>query len=281
MSNMCAQSAKIANNVVLGEGVFIGENVIIKSGCIIEDNVKIKNNTIVDYNVIIRSDVVIGDNSFVGANCIIGEYLLDDIESAEPKVHPLVLGENALIRSDSIIYGDSIIGDYFQTGHRVTIREKTKIGNHVSVGTLSDIQGDCIIGDYVRMHSNVHIGQKALIEDFVWIFPYVVLTNDPTPPSNELKGVILRSFSVVSTGSIILPGIEVAGDSLVAAGAVVTKNVNSGEVVGGNPAKVISNTSRIKNHITGEAVYPWRYSFKRGMPWEGTDYDAWILNSEK
>ena len=62
---------------------------------------------------------------------------------------------------------------------------------------------------------------------------------------------------------------------------MVTKNVNSGDVVGGNPAKVISNISRIKNHITGEEVYPWRYSFKRGMPWEDTDYDAWIKSIEK
>ena len=282
-NNEIASSAKIASSVVLGEGVYIGKDVEIKSGCIIEDNVQIKDNTVIDYNVIIRSDVIIGEDSFVGAGCILGEFLLDDIESTCTKSHPLILGKNALIRSNSIIYGDSEIGDFFQTGHRVTIREKSKIGNHVNIGTLSDIQGDCIIGDYVRMHSNVHIGQKSLIEDFVWIFPYVVLTNDPTPPSNELKGVVLKSFAVVSTGSIILPGIEVAGDSLVAAGAVVTKNVNSGEVVGGNPAKVISNTSRIKNHITGEEVYPWRYSFKRGMPWEETDYDTWIKNrnSEK
>lgn len=277
--NIIAPSAKVADNVILGEGIIIGENVVINPGCIIGDNVQIQGNTRLDYNVIIRNDVSIGRDSFIGANCILGELLVDEIEYINSKKHPLIIGDNALIRSNSIIYGDSKIGNHFQTGHRVTIRENTKIGNHVNVGTLSDIQGACTIGNYVRMHSNVHVGQKAMIEDYVWIFPYVVLTNDPTPPSNDLKGVTLRTFSVVSTGSIILPGVEVAGDSLIAAGAVVTKNVNTGEVVGGNPAKVISHISNVKNHVTGEKAYPWRYTFKRGMPWEESDYDTWNNNT--
>lgn len=251
------------NNVNIGVGVIIGEDVVI------EDNVSI------DSYTIIRNNVTIKEGSFIGANCILGEYQMDHYMGGEEKEHPLVIGKNALIRSGSIIYGDCQIGDSFQTGHRVTIREHSKIGNHVSVGTLSDIQGFCQIGNYVRMHSNVHIGQEAMIEDFVWIFPYVVLTNDPTPPSNQLKGVTLKSFSVVSTGSVILPGVVVEGDSLIAAGATVTKDVHETEVVGGNPAKVISNISRIKNHFTGEPVYPWRYTFKRGMPWEESDYQTW------
>lgn len=98
------------------------------------------------------------------------------------------------------------MGDYFQTGHQVTIREKSRIGHHVSIGTLSDIQGDCEIGNYVRLHSNVHIGQKSVIHDYVWIFPYVVLTNDPTPPSEELVGVEIKSFAIVATGTVVLPG---------------------------------------------------------------------------
>lgn len=257
-------------NVRIGAGVIIGENVVI------EDNVQI------DSYTIIRDNVTIKEGTFIGANCILGEYQVDHYDkNREEKEHPLVIGANSLIRSGTIIYGDCQIGDNFQTGHRVTVRENTVIGHHVNIGTLSDIQGYCKIGNYVRMHSNVHIGQESVIEDFVWIFPYVVLTNDPTPPSNELKGVTLKSFSVISTGSIILPGVTVEGDSLVAAGANVTKDVHKGEVVGGNPAKVISDTSKIRNHITGEEVYPWRYTFKRGMPWENSDYDTWYKNIEK
>lgn len=270
-----SSTAKIADHVILGNDVTIEDNVIIKEGCIIGDHVVLHAGCYLDYNVIIRDNVELGEHSFVGANCILGEYLSDFLEDYTNKSHPLTIGADAVIRSGSILYGGTEIGNHFQTGHQVTIREKAKMGDYVSVGTLSDIQGYCTIGNYVRMHSNVHIGQESTIEDFVWIFPYVVLTNDPTPPSYELKGVTLKSFAVVSTGSVLLPGVTVEGDSLIAAGSNVTKDVHAGEVVAGNPAKVISQTSKIKNHITGENVYPWRYTFKRGMPWEDCDYDTW------
>lgn len=251
------------NNVTIKEGVLIGENVIL------EDDVYI------DSYTIIRDNVTIKKGTYVGSQCILGEYLADFFVNKANNVHPLIIGEDSVIRSGTVIYGDTTIGNHFQTGHKVTIRENTKIGDYVSAGTLSDIQGDCEIGNYVRMHSNVHIGMKARIEDYVWVFPYCCLTNDPTPPSTVLQGVWLKSFAVVATGSIILPGITVEGDTLIAAGSIVTKDVTEGGVFAGNPAKRIADITAIKNKVTGENVYPWRYTFKRGMPWQESDYDTW------
>lgn len=252
-----------------------GINVTINEGCHVGKNVTIEEDVFIDYNCIIRDNVTIKKGSYIGANCILGEYQADKINNMKISNSPLIIGEQSIIRSDSIIYSGTKIGNNFQTGHRVTIRENAVIGNNVSVGTLSDIQGFCKIGNYVKMHSNVHIGQKSNIEDFVWIFPYVILTNDPTPPSEKLVGVTLKSFAVVATGSILLPGITVESDTLVAAGAIVTKDVHEGDIVGGNPAKKISEISKVKNHITGEKVYPWRYTFKRGMPWQESNYQEW------
>lgn len=272
---------KIDNSVVMGEDVVIGENVVIMAGCIIGNHVTILDGAYLDFHVIVRDCVVVGKHAYIGSNCILGEYTADFFTSRENKAAFLIIGENAVVRSGSILYSGTKTGNNFQTGHHVTIRENTLLGNHVSVGTLSDIQGNCEIGDYVRMHSNVHVGQQSKIENFVWIFPYVVLTNDPTPPSENLEGVTIKEFAVIATGSILLPGIVIESDSLVAAGAVVTKDVHRGEVVGGNPAKVISEISRIKNHITGKEVYPWRYTFRRGMPWEDSDYQTWCEGSGK
>lgn len=259
----------IANNVQFGQNVSIGHN------CIIEDNVTIGANAYIDNNTIIRRGVTIGEDSFIGANCIIGEYWMDFCMDKEPHNHPLTIGKKALIRSGSIIYAGSQIGESFQSGHQVTVREKTEIGNYVSVGTLSDIQGNCKIGNYVRLHSNVHIGQLSVIDDFVWIYPYVVLTNDPTPPSNNFIGVHVHPFAIVATGSIIMPGLDIGQDSLIGAGAIVTKSVESYAVVAGNPAKPISDVRSIKNKLTGEAVYPWRYHFDHYMPWEGQAFEDW------
>ena len=266
---------KIGRNCIIGDHAELGENVELGHNCIIEDGAVLADNVVIDNNVIVRKGAIIGKDSFIGANCIIGEKQITACNTKKEVSSKLTIGEHALIRSGSIVYENSLIGDYFQTGHQVTIREETQIGNHVSIGTLSDIQGHCVIGNYVNMHSNVHIGQKSQIDDYVWIFPYVVLTNDPTPPSEYLQGVHICSFAVVATSAVILPGIQVDEDSMVAAGAVVTKDVKKFEVVGGNPAKKISDIRTIKNKITGENAYPWRYHFSRRMPWEDIGYMEW------
>lgn len=263
------------NNYIIGKNAKLGKNVKIGYNVIIEDNVIIGENTYIDSNTIIRSNTSIGSNSFIGSNCIIGEYLMDFCVDRKLHNHSLFIGNNALIRSGSIIYTESIIGDNFQTGHQVTIREKTNIGKNVSVGTLSDIQGNCSIGNYVRMHSNVHVGQLSIIDDFVWIFPFVVLTNDPTPPSNNFMGVHIHSFAIIATGTLIMPGIEIGQDALVAAGCIVTKNVNPYSVVMGNPGREKCDIRSIKSKITGEKIYPWRYNFKNYMPWEESDFNMW------
>lgn len=259
----------------LGERTIIGAGVHISDGCHIGDDVVIKDGTYLDYNCIIRNNVTINQNSTIGANSIIGEYEADWFSNHSANARHTSIGANSIIRSESIVYSGVIIGCDCQTGHRVTIREGAVIGNHCSIGTLSDIQGHCVLGDYVRCHSNVHIGMGSTIKSFVWIFPYVVLTNDPTPPSETLEGVTVESFAVIATASTILPGVVIHSDSLVAAGATVGKDVQSKDVVGGTPAKVISTIDRIKNHTTGDDVYPWRYHFDRGMPWEGEGFEKW------
>lgn len=267
--------AKIGNNVTILDGCHIGKNVII------EDNVYI------DFNCIIRDNVIIKERTTIGANCVLGEYSMEwykEHNLVGQAERMLVVGANSIIRSGCIIYGDTNIGDNFQTGHQVTIREKTKIGNNVSIGTLSDIQGNCEIGNYVRIHSNVHIGQLSKIDSFTWIYPYVVLTNDPTPPSNHFAGVHVSPFAVLATGAIVMPGVEIGQDSLIAAGAIVTKNVEDFAVVAGNPGKKVGDVREIKNRFDSEEVYPWRNHFENYMPWKNLGFEAWydsISNEEK
>lgn len=271
MSTFCS----IGKNSIIGQGITFGSNVTISHNCVIEDNVNLGDNVLIECNSIVRSNVIIGEGSYIGSNCIVGEFIVDNKGKKMIPNQKLSIGKNSVIRSGSIIYTNSIIGDNFVTGHQVVVREKSRIGNHVSVGTLSDIQGNCDIGNYVRLHSSVHIGQLSKIDDFVWIFPYVVLTNDPTPPSEDFLGVHVRSFAIIATGAIIMPGLEIGQDSLVGAGAIVTKSVPSYAVNVGNPAKQIADVRTIRSKVTGEPVYPWRYHFDNYMPWTGSDFDKW------
>ncbi len=271
----------IGLNTIIGNNVTFGKGVVIKNNCIIEDNVVLGDNVYIDNNCIVRNDVSIGDETTVGANCILGEYLMDFLQDHKYHRHELILGQRAIIRSGSILYGGSTIGDGFQTGHQVTIRENTIIGNHVSIGTLSDIQGHCTIGNYVRLHSNVHVGMSTIIDDCCWIFPYVVFTNDPTPPSDTELGVHVHSFAIVATNSIILPGIDIQSDSLIGAGTIVNRNVEKYQVVVGNPGKPRGDIRNIKNHETGKPYYPWRYHFDRNMPWKNLGFDNWYATLDE
>lgn len=210
---------------------------------------------------IIHPNVQIGNGTVIGSHCEIG------VPTRIGDGTPLVIGDESLIRSHSIFYESSVLGRKLTTGHRVTVREMTKAGENLQIGTLSDIQGHCEIGDYVRFHSNVHVGQHSRIEDFVWIFPYVVLTNDPHPPSETQLGVNLRKYAVVATMSVVLPGVTVGEGALIGASSCVTRDVADHRIVSGNPATDRGPTSKIKlRDGSGRPAYPWISHFRRGYP---------------
>lgn len=228
---------------------------------IICEKVKLGRNVKIGPYTIVHDNVVIGDNTDIGSHCELG------VPTALSDGSPLVFGESSLIRSHSVFYEGSNFGKNLVTGHRVTVRELTKAGENLQIGTLSDLQGHCKIGDYVRLHSNVHIGQHSNIGNYVWIFPYVVLTNDPHPPSNIMMGVTLEDFAVIATMSIVLPGVKIGTGALVGAHSSVSKAVEPDTVVAGSPAKFICDTSAVKlKDGSGCSAYPWRKHFHRGYP---------------
>src|SRR3989344_5680717 len=74
------------------------------------------------------------------------------------------IGDNAVIRSQTIIYSGNIIGNNFQTGPGVKIREENKIGDGVSVGTLSVVEHHVVIEDNVRIHTQAFIPEYTILK---------------------------------------------------------------------------------------------------------------------
>ncbi|MFW1911294.1 DapH/DapD/GlmU-related protein [Acinetobacter ursingii] len=235
----------------------------IHATAIVSEKAKIGENVTIGPSTIIYDNVEIGDNSVIGAFCELG------VANHLSKGEKLIIGKNANIRSYSIFYEGSTFGDGLTTGHRVTVREKAIAGKNLQLGTLCDLQGHCEIGDYVRFHSNVHIGQHSKIGNFVWIFPYVVLTNDPHPPSETMMGVTVEDYAAIATMSVILPGATIAEGCLVGAHSSVKGQTEKHCIYVGNPAKNVGPTSKIKLE-DGTPAYPWIKHFKRGYPDEIT-----------
>jgi acetyltransferase-like isoleucine patch superfamily enzyme len=162
-----------------------------------------------------------------------------------------IIGKNAVIRSGSILYCDVVIGDDFQTGHNVMIREKTKIGDRVAVGTGSVIEGHTVIGNDVSIQSMVFIPTDTWIGNHVFIGPNAVLTNDRYPPTRigGLKGPIIKDNAAIGANVTLLPGICIGEGALVAAGSVVTRDVPEYMLAIGSPARIHSLPSVLNDKV--------------------------------
>jgi acetyltransferase-like isoleucine patch superfamily enzyme len=111
----------------------------------------------------------------------------------------------------------------------------TNFGKHTSIGKGVFINHAC---------SFLDLG-GITIEDNVQIAPRVNITseNHPLDPNNrkslDLKRVVIKRNAWIGAGATILPGVTVGENAVVAAGAVVNKDVPANTVVGGVPAKII------------------------------------------
>lgn len=253
---------------------FNGHNVRISPRSRIGRNVRIGDNTV------IYPGVEIGDDSIICNDCVLGEPLAvyySDENYEQPRT---VIGRGALIRSHAIIYAGCEIGEGFSSGHRITVREGTVIGHHCSAGTLADIQGNVRIGNYCRLHSNVHLAQGSHLHDFVFLYPFSVMTNDACPPSVDVKGASVESFTQVGVHAVILPGVHVGANCLIGANSVVSKAVPDFSLVSGDPARVVMD---IREYVVlGKGKpYPWMKRFDRGMPWEEIDFEEWMTRQAR
>jgi acetyltransferase-like isoleucine patch superfamily enzyme len=165
-----------------------------------------------------------------------------------------IIGKNAVIRSGTIIYCDVTIGDHFQSGHNVMIREKTTIGNRVAIGTSAVIEGSTIIGDEVSLQSMVYIPTDTVIGNNVFIGPNTVLTNDRYPPTRigGLKGPQIHDGAAIGANATLLPGVSIGEGALVAAGAIVTRDVPPHMLAIGAPAKITDLPQKMIRKVTGK-----------------------------
>ena len=196
-------------------------------------------------NCKLYAGVKLGQDSIVEDYCILG---VPPRGRAEGDLET-VIGFNAHIRSHTVIYAGNRIGDNFQTGNKVNIRELNQIGDDVSVGTLSVIEHHVEIRDHVRIHSQVFIPEYSVLEDGAWLGPNVVLTNAKYPLSpgvkETLNGPTIKKSSKIGANATILPGVVIGEGALVGAGSVVVEDVPDGAVVVGNPARIIKRISEL------------------------------------
>jgi acetyltransferase-like isoleucine patch superfamily enzyme len=181
------------------------------------------------------SDVAIGDGLEADAGVTIG------YEPARPRGGALVLGPDARVRSGTVLYSDTTIGARFETGHNVVVREGCTLGDDISIWNNSVIDYDCELADGVKIHSNCYVAQHTQIGPRSFLAPGVIIANDLFPgqpgSAEAMGGPSIGAEVQVGINATILPYVTIGDRSVIGAGAVVTRDIPSGTVVYGNPAR--------------------------------------------
>ena len=220
-----------------------------KSNAIIEPNVTIGNNCQFGYNVVIRNGTMIGDNVRIDDNTVIGKRpMRASISTLKEEINlPFTyIGNNCLIGANTVIYISSNIANYVMVADLASIRENTSIGEYTIIGRGVTVENHVLIGKRCKLESNCYITACSELEDYVFIAPGVVTSNDNYIGRTEerfkhFKGIRAYEGCRIGAGAVILPGKVIGEDALVAAGSVVTKDVPARKVVMGVPARVIKD----------------------------------------
>ena len=130
------------------------------------------------------------------------------------------------------------IGKNVRIWHFAYVGDNTIIGDNVKIGSLAHVDYNVIIGENTMIEGLVYIPPLSRIGKNVFIGPAAALTNDPYPPSDKLIGVTIKDGAIIGSRAVIKAGITIGENSVVAMGAVVTKDVPDNVLVAGVPAKI-------------------------------------------
>ncbi len=191
----------------------------------------------------------------------------------------LRLGLDARLRSGTVLYLGSRIGDRFQTGHHVVVREECELGDDVSVWSNTVIDYGCRLADGVKIHANCYIAQYTEIAEGAFLAPGVTVANDLYPGDDEsrahMSGPSIGPGAQIGVNVTLLPFVRVGEGCLVGAGSVVTRDLPPGTVAFGNPATVRGRVDSLRgiNGRVERADSASRYKLATHLPPDGSGTD--------
>lgn len=216
------------------------------------------------------NDPLIYPNVEIGPGTVLEPGVVIGLPAGEssPGELPTRIGSDGRIRSGTVIYAGAVIGDAVTTGHGALIREDNVIGDKCSVGTHAVLERGNRVGQGTRIHSLCFLEHVKLGER-VFLAPGVVFTDDPHPACPRYLDCVLGATveDDVSIGGnvTVLPGVRIGAGSLVGAGSVVTRNVEPGTVVAGNPAVAVKRVDDLRCFMGFfERPYEWRSPARTG-----------------
>ena len=212
--------------------------------------IRIGRNVYLGTNARLFGNIQIGDGTIIGDNVTIGHPTDKDLKNLrrvimhqkempiEEIVHGYTrIGKESTIRSGSVIYTDTLIGDRLDCGHNVFIQWGTKIGNNCKIMENSRIYSEAVVGDNVRF--NGFGCARCKIGSNVSMLGYLVHRYDIPKGGLIEESPHVEDMAVVGMLAIVVGGVTVRKGAYVGAGTVVTHDVEPFSIVVGERERVI------------------------------------------
>ncbi|WP_316229344.1 acyltransferase [Bradyrhizobium sp. SZCCHNR1070] len=138
------------------------------------------------------------------------------------------------------------------------------IGDETRIGPFVEIQAGATVGARCKIQSHCFICEGVRIGDEVFVGHGVMFTNDLWPRATDdeghllgaddwsLKATVIGNKASIGSGAVLLP-VRIGEGALVAAGAVVTRDVADFAIVAGNPARIIGDVRKRRPNSTGRS----------------------------
>lgn len=193
----------ISDSSYIDASASLGKNVYIGNNVVIEEGCIIGDNCSIEHNSVICRKTVMGANCIVGPNCTIG--------------------------GAGFGYERNEDGDYEFIDHigNVVLHENVEIGSNSSIDR--GVLGSTVLFENVKLDNFVHIAHGCKIGRNCMLTAKTMIAGSVTVGENVWFG----------PSSAVINGITIGDNSFLGLGAVVTKSVEEGVIVAGNPAKVL------------------------------------------
>ena len=118
------------------------------------------------------------------------------------------------------------------------------VGEHCNIGETSFVESGAVIGNHCTIKNGVSVWDRVTLEDYVFLGPNAVLTNDMLPRCRVKKGAeeflptLIREGTSIGANATIVCGVTIGRNAMIGAGAVVTRDVPDHALVIGNPARM-------------------------------------------
>lgn len=161
----------------------------------------------------------------------------------------------------ALVEAGAVLGAGVSVWNWTKVRNGARIGEGTSVGQSAYIDADVTIGKRCKIQNGVSVYKGITLGDDVFVGPYAVFTNDLAPRAHgtwTITPTTIEEGTSIGANATVVCGVTLGRHCMVAAGAVVTSNVDAHVLVMGVPARPVDYVT-----MSGKRLH---WDMKKGPP---------------